>query len=337
MKYSNPYTGLDFFGVLKTFLVRLWEALQGNIGLSDLASDEIQALVLMGVAASTAMLGVLLVFRKMTMLANALSHTILLGIVIAFIWTQAQSFEGSFTGVINESALLVASLCMGIITTFLTELLARGLGLQEDASTGVVFTSLFAVGVIAVTLLTRNAHIGLEAVMGNVDALQADDLRMVLVTLLINVACLTVMFRGFSITTFDPNLARSFGISTGFYSYLLMVLVSMTSIASFRAVGVLMVLAFFTGPALSARLVAKDLHHTIFVALGYGLAAAVLGVAMSRHILTVYGLPLSTGGVVVCVIVLLYLATLAVRFIVYRPRALTILESSDTVREGKSS
>jgi manganese/zinc/iron transport system permease protein len=196
------------------------------------------------------------------------------------------------------------------LTTFFTELLAKGLGLQEDASTGVVFTSLFAVGIIAVTLLTRDAHIGIEAVMGNVDGLQVGDLRMVVITLAVNICALLLFYRGFAITTFDPALARSFGTSTGFYSYFLMVLVSMTAITAFRAVGVLMVLALFTGPPLTARLLAKDLHQTILVALAYGIAAAVIGVALSRHILTVHGLPLSTGGVVVCVIVFLYIITL---------------------------
>jgi manganese/zinc/iron transport system permease protein len=248
----------------------------------------------------------------MTMLANALSHTILIGIVAAFVWTQAHSFEGSFNGIVNETALLVSSFFMGILTTFFTELLARGIGLQEDASTGVVFTSLFAVGVIAVTLLTRDAHIGLEAVMGNADALQPSDLRMVAITLGINIAAILVFYRGFALTTFDPALARSFGVSTGFYSYFLMVLVSMTAITAFRAVGVLMVLAFFTGPPLTARLLAKQLHHTLLIALAYGIGAAIIGVALSRHLLTAYGLPLSTGGVVVCVIVALYLVTLCV-------------------------
>ena len=332
LAYSNPYSELGFFGVLKMFMVRLWQGLQGELGAQDIASDEVQVLVLMGVAASAAMLGVLLVFRKMTMLANALSHTILIGIVAAFVWTQAQSFEGSFNGIINESALLLASFCMGILTTFLTELLAKGIGLQEDASTGVVFTSLFAVGVIAVTLLTRNAHIGIEAVMGNVDSLQASDLQMVVITLTVNILCLILFYRGFAITTFDAALARSFGFSPGFYSYFLMVLVSMTSITAFRAVGVLMVLAFFTGPPLSARLLAKDLHHTILIAIAYGIAAAILGVALSRHVLTVYGLPLSTGGVVVCVIVALYLATLLYCFGIRRGHnRLTFTEDAVTL------
>lgn len=308
MNYSNPYSDQNFFNFFVTLLSRIGSLLKGE----TFATDEIQLLVLSGVAISSALLGVFLVFRKMTMLANALSHTILLGIVAAFLWTRAQHFEHSFDGIVNETVMLFAAFCMGILTTFLTELLSKGLGLQEDASTGVVFTSLFALGVIAVTLLTRDAHIGLEAVMGNVDALQASDLRMVYIALGLNTAALILFYKEFAITTFDPALSKSFGISNGFYNYLLMVLVSMTSITAFRAVGVLMVLAFFTGPPLTARLLAKNLHQALILAAAYGVAAVFIGVALSRHVLTAYGVSLSTGGVCVCVIVALYLLTLVI-------------------------
>ncbi len=310
MTYSNPYTDQSFIGFFYTLLTRLWSLLTGNAVPDTLATDEIQLLVLAGVAISCAILGVFLVFRKMTMLANALSLTILLGIVAAFLWTQSHHLANAFEGVVNETALLVAALAMGLLTTFLTELLSKGFGLQEDASTGVVFTSLFALGVIAVTLLTRDAHIGLEAVMGNVDALQAHDMRLVYITVVINSISLILFYKEFAITTFDPALSRSFGIPNGFYNYLLMVLVSITAIAAFRAVGVLMVLAFFTGPPLTAKLLAKNLSQAICLAALFGIGSALLGVALARHVLTAYGVSLSTGGVCVCAIVLLYLGTL---------------------------
>lgn len=310
--YFNPYSGTTFFGFFFQLLQRLWALLTGQLSLDQLATDEIQVLVLAGVSASAALVGVFLVLRKMTMLANSLSHTILVGIVLAFLWTYG--LGGSMPDQphqIQIHVLLIASMIMGLITAFLTELLTKGARLQEDASTGIVFTSLFAVGVIAVTLLTRNAHIGIEAVMGNVDALQLSDAKLVYVVLAINVLIFLVFFKEFEITTFDPGLSRSFGISPTFFGYLLMMLVSLTSIGAFRAVGVLMVLALITGPALTARLLASTLKKMLLVSVAIGITASLIGVALSRHILTVYAISLSTAGVVVCVIVLFYLATAA--------------------------
>ena len=154
--YFNPYTDKSFFGFLYELFFRLLNFITGNRSDLHLATDEIQILVLTGVALSASLVGTFLVLRKMTMLANSLSHTILVGIVIAFIWTYGISSKISPPAEsINIYVLMVASLIMGLVTTFLTELLTKGAKLQEDASTGIVFTSLFALGVILVTLLTR--------------------------------------------------------------------------------------------------------------------------------------------------------------------------------------
>lgn len=311
--YFNPYSGLTFFEFIFKLLFRLWDFVTGKISLDSLASDEIQIIVLAGVAASSALVGTFLILRKMTMLANSLSHTILVGIVIAFLLTNDGLLGDSHAHVqtINIQVMLFASLVMGLVTTFLTEILTKWARLQEDASTGIVFTSLFSIGVIAVTVLTRNAHIGTEVVMGNVDALQFDDCKLVYSVLLINVFLFFLCFKEYKITTFDPGLSRSFGISPTFFNYLLMTQVSATAIGAFRAVGVLMVLAFITGPALTARLLTHDLKKMLLLAVGIGAGASVLGVAFSRHMLSAYGIALSTAGVVVCTILVIYLLAAA--------------------------
>lgn len=304
----NPYTGHTFFDFLALLLLRLWNFILGKLPLSELASDEVQVIVLMGVAASSALVGSFLVLRKMTMLANSLSHTILLGIVIAYVLTQNGLWEETHDqgGTINIQVMLIAALIMGLVTAFFTELLTKTIRLQEDASTGIVFTSLFALGITLVTLLTRDAHIGAEVVMGNVDALHLDDCKLILVILGLNILSFILFFKEFKITTFDPGLSRALGISTLFFNYLLMVQVSATAIGAFRAVGVLMVLAFITGPALMARLLTDDLKKLLFLAIFLGCLASIFGVAFSRHLLSVYDVALSTGGIVVCTIVVLF-------------------------------
>lgn len=312
LHYFNPYSNQTFFGFFVQLVVRFWAFLTGDLSLDQLAADEVQVLVLSGIAASSALVGTFLVLRKMTMLANSLSHTILIGIVIAFLWTHGISMDPhEHSSGIDMKAMLIAALIMGIITAFLTETLTKVVRLQEDASTGIVFTSLFAVGVIALTLATRNAHIGTEVVMGNADALQWQDCKLVYLILAINTAIFVFFFKEFKLSTFDSNLSRALGISPIFFNYLLMTQVAATAIGAFRAVGVLMLLAFVTGPALTARMITHNLKWMLWGSVAIGIAASVIGVALSRHLFTVYDVALSTGGIVVCTLVVIYAGTCA--------------------------
>lgn len=308
MSYFNPYSGKTLFGFLIEMFARLWGLISGKIPIESMASDEVQMVVLSGIACSSALVGCFLVLRRMTMLANSLSHTILIGIVGAYLFTQ-DGFEHH--GQLPINTLLIAALIMGLVTAFLTEFLTKTAKLQEDASTGIVFTSLFALGIILLTLFTRNAHIGTEVVMGNVDALHLDDCKLVLTILGINIFLFSIFFKEFTITTFDPGLSKAFGISTVFFNYLLMAQVSATCIGAFRAVGVLMVLSFLTGPPLMARFLTDNLKKMVWIAIGLGCLASILGVATARHLLSVYGLALSTAGITVCIIVTMFVVVVS--------------------------
>lgn len=314
----NPYYNQDFLGFIGVFFYRVYLMLSGQVGFQDLVSDEIQIFVLSGVALSTALVGTFLVLRRMTMLANALSHTILIGIVVAYIVIPPTTSEDGLHAELPLQGMLFASLLMGLVTTFITEFLTRTIRLQEDASIGIVFTSLFALGVILVTIVSKNSHIGTEIVMGNVDALHRDDLKLVFVVFGLNLLSFLLFFKEFQITTFDQGLARSLGISTVFFNYLLMIQVSATAVGAFRAVGVLMVLAFMTGPVLIARLLTDDLKKLIFFAPMIGVVTSFFGVAIARHLLTVQGLALTTGGIVVCMIVAVFLVTLLYKSLAFR-------------------
>lgn len=304
----NPYTGQDFFGFFKVLIFRVFS---GNI--IHLASDEVQILVLMGVALSGAIVGTFLVLRNMTMVANALSHTILVGIVGAYLLLSGSLAFADITLL----HLTLASLIAGLITTFCIEFLNKVVGLQEDAAVGLVFTSLFALGILMVTLFTKNLHLSLELVMGNVDALVAGDLKIVYGVLCLNAGLIFLFFKEFKLTTFDGAYASSFGISPGVFNSVLMILTSATVMSALRAVGVLMVLAFLVGPTLIARLCTHRLSHLLAFASAIGCGAAFVGVALSRHILTKAHFGLSTSGIVVCVITLCFL------LVVFRKKVLT--------------
>lgn len=309
----NPYFNADFPGFFVVLFQRIWAFITGNLGSSELASDEIQLIVLSGVAISSALVGCFLVLRRSTMLANSLSHTILLGIVITYLISRHTGFAlGDHPGELNIQLMLVASIASGIVTAFLTEFFTKSVHLQADASTGLVFTTLFAIGIVLVTLYTRNAHIGAEVVMGNVDALHRDDCQLVGWILLFNMVLYGLLYRGYVVSTFDPQLAVALGFSSILMNYALMIQVSVTCVGAFRAVGVLMVLAFIVIPPLTARRLTHHLTQMLFFSAIVGAAASIFGVALSRHLLSVYGLTLTTSGLVVCILVIFYaLSTLS--------------------------
>lgn len=306
LSYFNPYSDTDFFGFFWVLLLRIYALLTGNLSFEGLVADEIQIATLVCVAVAGALVGVFLVLRRMTMLANALSHTILLGIVVAYL----------ICNTLTIPVLMVASLVTGIVTTFLTTFFNRVIKLQEDASIGLIFSTLFALGIVLVTFFSRNVHVGTELVMGNADALQRGDIKIVAAVLGINVVLFMLLYYGFKITTFDPCLARAFGFSPLVFNYLLMVQTSATAIGAFKAVGVLMVLAFLVLPPLTARLLTHHLPRLIVLAAVIGVAGAVIGVALSRHILTFCGIGLSTGGIVVVVLGCLYVLAILIKWLI---------------------
>src|ERR1700722_6236710 len=123
MSGINPYYNLNFWQFFAELLKRFGAFVTGNLPFDHLASDEIQILVLIGVSISAATVGTFLILRRMTMLANSLSHTILIGIVGAYLVTSGGliSADTGHTHHINIEAMLLASLVMGLLTAFLTE------------------------------------------------------------------------------------------------------------------------------------------------------------------------------------------------------------------------
>lgn len=305
----NPYLNTHFFSFFSVLLHRIGQFLAGDLSYSDLAPDEIQLIVIGLESVVCALLGVWLSLRKMTMLANAMSHTILLGIVAVyilfrFIHPEIHAFR------IPLSYLILAALATGLLTTYLVTLLTSTARLYEDASIGLVFTSLFALSILWVNVATRNAHIGIEAVMGNPDALLLDDIKDVVPIFLITCIALILFYRNLLATSFDPLFSTSFGLFNRTVHYGLMVLVSLALIGGFRAIGVIMVLAFLTAPPLMVRPFIRSVRTYLFWSASAAFVFAVMGVALSRHLLEVEGLAVSTGGLIVTLLGVATLVTL---------------------------
>ncbi len=299
----SPYWGADFFQFFQVFFTRLCTG-----DLISIATDEVQIGVLSCIAVCCGLVGPFLVLKKMAMFANSLSHTILLGVVGAFL-----ILGGSI--LFDFTHLLLGALIASILTAILTEGLVKWFHLTEDASVGLVFTFLFALGIVLVTLFVRDVHLGIESVIGNADALRPEDLRLSFLLVLMNGSAIFLFYRPFYLSSFDSHLAKMLGLPGTLFHFLLLFLVAATCIGAFRAVGVLLVLAFLVGPYLTARLFCHRLKSLLFYSCLIGVLASFCGVAIARHILSVYDIALSTGGIVVCCIGLFYFLGVFLRYL----------------------
>ncbi len=240
---------------------------------------EIQIIAVI-VAAACSLPGVFLVLRKMSMMSDSITHTILLGIVLAFFVTHD----------LSSPLLILGAALMGVLTVWLTELMSRTRLLAEDAAIGVVFPLLFSVAIILITRYAGSVHLDTDSVLLGELAFAPFD-RMVVggrdigakaiyttgTLLLINLAAIITFFKELKVATFDPMLAAVLGFSPALLHYGLMTLVSLTAVGAFQAVGSVLVVAFMIGPPVTAYLLTDDLRHMLILSGLIGAAAGVLG------------------------------------------------------------
>jgi len=254
------------------------------------------------VAACCGIVGVFLVLRKMAMIGDAISHSVMPGIVIAFL----------ISGSRDSLLMMFAALVFGVLTTFLIGIFQRS-GIQSDASIGVVFTALFAIGVILVSLFARQVHLDQDAILygeiafvhwnvweiGGV-SMGPKAVWLLGVTLAVIIAVIYFFYKQFKLCSFDPALAAAIGIPVAFFHYLLMGLVSMATVSSFESVGAILVVGLLIIPASTAYLLTDRLSVMILISVAVGVASTFLGYGVSVL------LDASIAGCMVCAAGLLF-------------------------------
>lgn len=191
--------------------------------------------------------------------------------------------------------MLVGAGILGMLTTFLIEFFHQKGKLQTDASIGVTFTWLFALGVILVTYYAGNAHIDQDCILHGEIAYVPIDLlydssgnpigpkAVIILSVVLSLILLfvTLFYKELFITTFDASFARVIGISTSKWHYALMGLVSLTTVASFESVGAILVVALLIAPAASAYLITNQLKVMLILSSAFGILSAFFGYWLS--------------------------------------------------------
>lgn len=230
-------------------------------------------------AMACALLGNFLVLRKMSMMGDAISHAVLPGLAIAFLWTNSLSSLPMFIG----------AAVVGLLTALFTQAIHRHGKVEESAAMGVVFTTLFAVGLILIEQASEHMDIDPNCVlMGNIELTPLDtwlilgqDIpragAVVGAVLLLNVIVVTLFYKEFKLCAFDPSLATTLGINANVMHYLLMALVAVTTVAAFEAVGSILVIAMLIVPGATAYLLTDRLHWMLVISLLVAAVSAVGG------------------------------------------------------------
>ncbi|SFC94329.1 metal ABC transporter permease [Algibacter pectinivorans] len=243
------------------------------------AQIEIQLIASL-VAIACAIPGTFLVLRKMAMISDAISHSILPGIVIGFFITQD----------LNSPLLILLAALTGIITVVLVEYIQKTGLVKEDTAIGLVFPILFSIGVIMIAKNANDVHLDVDAVLLGELAFAPFD-RLIIAgldvgpkslwiigsILIITIGLLLAFFKELKVSTFDAGLSAALGFSPAVIHYGLMTVSSVTTVGAFDAVGAILVVALMIAPAATAYLLTNELKRMLIYAICFGVFSAIAG------------------------------------------------------------
>jgi manganese/zinc/iron transport system permease protein len=266
------------------------------------------------VAVACALPGNFLVLRRQALIGDAISHVVLPGIVVAFL----------LTGVVSTWPMLLGAAGAAIIAVAAIEIIRRLGKIEPGAAMGVVFTTMFAGGVLMLEQSdTSSVHLDVEhALFGNLESLIWLDAtgwsslwdpaalaglpvelpRMAAVALLL-AGFVALFWRPLKISTFDEGFARTIGMHTQPLGLALVILSAIAAVAAFDAVGSIIVIAMFICPPAAARLMTNRLEHQVIWSVGFAALAAIIGYVTAGYgpIWLGYSSSVSAGGMIATV------------------------------------
>ena len=253
------------------------------------------------VAIACAIPGTFLVLRKMALISDAISHSILPGLVIGFFITHD----------LGSPLLIIMAALSGVVTVVLVEFIQKTKLVKEDTAIGLVFPAMFSIGVILISKNANDIHLDTDVVLlgelafAPFDRFLLDGMDLgpkslwtIGVILLITLSLLFAFFKELKISTFDAGLATALGFSPVVLHYGLMSVASVTTVGAFDAVGAILVVALMIAPAATAYLLTDNLKKMLLLSVFFGVFSAIAGywlahwldASISGSITTVLGL-----------------------------------------------
>lgn len=254
------------------------------------------------VAVVAGVVGCLVVLRRMAFLGDALSHAMIAGVAGGYlVMKMAFGLEAHAPG------MLLGSLLAAIATVALISFVSRVSRIKEDTTIGIMYTGIFALGVVAVSIFRHYIHIDLmHFIMGDILGVADSDLWVSAFTAAVVLTIIILFFRHFQIATFDPVMAASIGLPVLLLDYLLTICVSLVVVSAVSMVGVILVVGLLITPAATAYLLSDRLDRMMVLAGIFGVTSVVGGLYLCVW------LDSAGGGAVMLFCTLQFLVVLAV-------------------------
>lgn len=221
--------------------------------------------VLVGIICSV--VGSYLMVQRLALLGDAISHSVLPGLAIAFI-VGADIFVGAFIA--------------GVLSTVVITLIRTRSPIKEDAAMGIVFSTFFALGITLITIVQKDNKIDLNHFLfGNILGVTVQEVRNTAIISVVVVVVVLLLYKELLFYTFDPLGAQAAGLPVNLLNFGLMVLIALTIVASLQAVGVILVLALLITPGATAYLLVKRLNQMMILGATIGIIASISGMYVS--------------------------------------------------------
>ena len=301
-------------------MMSIFEVLEQEWAIRALAAS-----IMVGVMCG--ILGCFIVLRNMALVGDALSHAVLPGVVGAFLLVGFSPL-GFFIG----------SVIAGLISAVGITWIQQNVRTKNDAAIGIVFTSMFSLGVMGISWISHDKGVHLDLkdfLFGNVLGVGDQDLWLTGAVTVTVIGSVIVFYRYLFVTTFQSVIAKTMGISVQTVHYLLMLLLSFSVVASLQTVGVILVVAMLITPASTALLLSDRLQRVLFLAALIGLITAVLGFFVAVALDTTPGPAMAVLATIFYIFAVLFSPRKGLVFNFLRKRALqNRIQIEDTLKQS---
>ena len=224
---------------------------------------------------SCGLLGSFIVVRKMALVGDALSHAVLPGVALGFLWNMSK----------DPVAIFIGATVAGLAGTAVVTLIKQTTRLKEDTALGLVLASFFAVGICLLTMIQRlptGNKTGIDKFLfGQAAAMGADDVRLIAIVTVLSIATIALFYKEFLLTSFDAGFAKVVGFPAQAIHYGLMLLLAFSVVIALQAVGVVLVSAMLITPAAAAYLLTDRMSRMLWLAAFFGTTAGAAGAFFS--------------------------------------------------------
>lgn len=230
-------------------------------------------------------IGCFIILRGLSLMGDAISHAVLPGIAISFMM-----------GINFVYGAMVA----GILTTIGIGFITQNSRIKNDTSIGIVFAAAFALGILLITKAQTAIDLT-QILFGNVLSVRSSDMWMTIIVGVIVLLTILVFYKELLVSTFDETMAAAYGLPTRLIHYMMMILLTLATVASLQTVGVVLVIAMLITPAATAYLLTDRLSNMIFLAMFFGALSSIVGLYFS------FKYNLASGPVIVLVTTALFI------------------------------